>query len=80
MNITTDDLMDALQAALGPMGENDNGKTVQDIVAETGWGTTVVRKNLANLQRQGRLEVVRVKRPALDGRQCSVPAYRMRAA
>ena len=80
MRITQDDLLDALQTALGPMGDDGDGKTVQDIVAETGWGTTVVRKNLANLQRQGRLEVVRVKRPALDGRQCSVPAYRMRAA
>ena len=79
MSITTDDLLAALQAALGQMGD-DEAKTVQDFCEQTGWGRTKVTHVLGALARQGKLEVVRVKRPALDGRQCSVPAYRMRAA
>ena len=79
MSITTDDLLDALRDALSTAPDGD-GQTVQEIAAAAGFGTTTVRKALAALQRDGRLVVVRVKRPALDGRQCSVPAYRMRAA
>jgi hypothetical protein len=78
MEITTDDLMDALRAALGtPGGE---GHTVQEMVVATGWGDTKVRAILGDLNRRGRLVVSRVKRTDLSGRMQSVPAYRMKDA
>jgi hypothetical protein len=78
MNITSDDLMDALRAALG--GQTGEGKTVQEILADTNWGATKVRAELGRLHRAGRLEVVRVKRADLTGRMQSLPAYRMKDA
>ena len=76
--ITTDDLLDALREAMGQTDSGD-GRTVQEISSATGWATTTVRKHLGSLHREGRLEVVRVKRPCLDGRLASIPAYRIRA-
>ena len=76
MNITTDDLLDALRAAMGTA--EGEGHTVQELVAATGWGKTNIRQVLGHLHHQGRLEVVRVKRPCLDGRMQSIPAYRIK--
>lgn len=76
MKVTTDDLLDALREALG--GPSEEGSTVHEICAATGWGPTKVRAELGNLHRAGRIEVVRVKRPVLDGRIQSIPAYRIK--
>jgi DNA-binding transcriptional regulator PaaX len=78
VNVTTDDLMDALRAAMGD-GTGD-GRTVQEICEASGWGATKVRAELGRLHRAGRLEVVRVKRADLTGRMQSLPAYRMKDA
>ena len=77
MNITQDDLLEAIQAALGPM-DGEGASTVQDLVAKTGWGRTKVTATLGLLAKAGRLDVLRVRRPALDGRIASLPAYRLR--
>jgi hypothetical protein len=77
MNITTDDLLDALRAALGSHGE---GHTVQELIAACDCGATKVRAELGKMHRAGRLTVVRVRRPDLTGRMQSVPAYRMKDA
>lgn len=79
MSITTNDLLDAIREALSAVPDGE-GQTVQEMAEATGLGTTTVRKTLAALHRDGRLTVVRVRRPALDGRLSSVPAYRLRGA
>jgi hypothetical protein len=78
MDITTDDLMDAIRAALGN-GAGD-ARTVQEICDACGWKPTKVRQELRALHRQGRLDVIRVNRPDLTGRSQSIPGYRMKDA
>jgi hypothetical protein len=77
VNISTDDLLDALQAAMGPV-DTCEASTVQDLVEKTGWGRTKVTGTLGRMAKAGRLEVVRVRRLALDGRIASLPAYRLK--
>ena len=77
VNITTDELLLAIQQALG--SANDEGaRTVAEICEKTGRGATKIRQTLGEMARAGRLEVVRVRRPSIDGRSSSVPAYRLR--
>ncbi|HEX5437139.1 MAG TPA: hypothetical protein VFW98_08265 [Gemmatimonadaceae bacterium] len=70
--ITETDLLAALAAAFD--GDGD-GQTVADLSASTGLSQRIVRDALRAAQRQGRLRVHRVRRPALDGRMMLVPAY-----
>ncbi len=57
------------------MGE---GSTVQEMAAATGQGEKTVRRFLKGFQLDGRLEVVMVRRLALDGRLRQVPGYRIK--
>jgi hypothetical protein len=76
--ITTDDLLDALRAALcGPGGD---GHTVQELCEACNCGSTKVRAELSKMHRAGRLAVIRVRRPDMTGRMQSIPAYRMKDA
>ena len=77
MSITTDDILDALRDALGQPNA-DGAHTVQEICEIMGCGATATRKALIAMQKAGRLEVIRVRRVALDGRTCSTPAYRVK--
>jgi hypothetical protein len=78
VNISTDEVMDALRAAMGP-GHGD-GRTVLEICEATGWGTTKVRAEIKSLHRAGRLEVSRARRVDITGREQSLPVYRMKDA
>jgi len=53
------------------------GITTQELCEATGRGVGWVRRRLHQAQRQGRLEVVRVYRTAIDGVPRHVPAYRL---
>ena len=77
VDITTDELLEAIQAALGNT-DTENAHTVQDLCDRFGCGPTAVRQKLNTIAKQGRLEVVRMRRPSLDGRTSSVPAYRIK--
>jgi hypothetical protein len=79
MRVTQDDLLDALRAALTKPANSD-GATVQDLTLAMGCSEGKARKALKGLAQQGRLEVLKVYRPSLDGRMFSIPAYRIKAA
>ncbi len=77
MKVTTDDLLDALKQALAKP-EHGDASTVADIVAATGQHEKRVRDGLRLVMAEGRLEVVKVFRPAIDGRMAKVAGYRIK--
>jgi len=78
MKVTQDDLLDALRQAMTVPASGD-APTVGELAAATGRNVQVVRASLKALLDAGRLEVVTMRRPALDGRMRVVPGYRMKA-
>jgi predicted ArsR family transcriptional regulator len=77
IQVTENDLLDAWKAALVKTGD---GVTATEMTESAGVGLGVVRKFLHALNKQGRLEVVRVRRTDMTGRNILVPAYRMKKA
>lgn len=77
MKVTTDDLLDALRVALEKPSEGD-GITVVELANTMKCAEEKVRRTLRVIAGQGRLEVSRVRRPAIDGRLMLVPAYRIK--
>lgn len=74
--VTTDDLLDALRAALGTPVDGE-AATVQEMAEATGQTLGMIRKGLHQLHAAGRLTVVTVRRRSLDGRMQQVPGYRL---
>lgn len=79
MNVTTEDLLDALRDALAKPTDG-TASTIAELITTTGYGNAKMRRLLKAVQAEGRLEVVRVYRPNLMGTQSAVPAYRIKAA
>ena len=78
MKVTQGDLLDALQQAMTrPVGE---APTVGELAHGTGQSVPTVRRVLKEMHTAGRLEVLRVKRMALDGVERQVPGYRIKPA
>jgi ribosomal protein S25 len=75
IQVTEHDLLDALKAALVKTGD---GVTATEMTEAASIGLGVVRKFLHTLNKQGRLEVVRVRRTDLTGRNVLLPAYRLK--
>ena len=78
MRATTTDILDALREAMTVPAGHD-APTAGELAAATGQGIQRVREALKGLLDAGRLEVVVMRRPALDGRMRVVPGYRMKA-
>jgi len=74
LTITRGELLEALARAAPGAGPS-KARTVVEMVRETKMSETHIRRALKAHQEHGRLRVHRVIRPALDGRQCVVPAY-----
>ena len=79
MRVTTDDLLDALRDAL-TVKPGDDAPTSLELQAATGLAERKLRRALAAVQAEGRLEVVMVRRVDLAGRVQSVPGYRLKKA
>jgi DNA-binding GntR family transcriptional regulator len=77
VNISTDDLLDAIRAALEAPADGE-GATVHELTATMACGAGKVRRALKALSDQGRLEVVRLRRTMIDGRPSLVPGYRIK--
>jgi predicted ArsR family transcriptional regulator len=60
--------------------KSGDGVTISDIVEAEGVSREQVRRSLVALSKQGRLEVTRVRRTDLAGRQTLVPAYKLKKA
>lgn len=78
MKITQSDIIDALRSALASPSDGE-ASTVNEIRAATGQSEERVRDYLHAMNKQGRLDVLRVRRPTLDGRNTIVPAYRIKS-
>jgi hypothetical protein len=70
--ITEAEILEALAVAnAGP----EDARTLNEIVAASCVGKVRVLRALQSLKADGRLQVHRVQREALDGRQSIVPGY-----
>ena len=74
----TADLVDALRQTLNPISTTRGFETVQEMAAKSGRTIGAVRKELHLAASEGRLEMARVQRPTLDGRNAPVPGYRIK--
>lgn len=79
VKVTTDDLLEALRAALSTT-DDEHAHTLAELCEKFNCGDSVVRRHLHMLKKEGRLEVVRTRRPSLVGIMTSVPAYRIKSA
>lgn len=79
IQITESEILEELRAALTPSMESPEGfYTTAEIAASVGKCPSVVKARLRELFLRGEIECVRVRRPAMDGRNAKVPAYRLR--
>ena len=79
-DMTESELLQALQDALEAAAENedaDGALTVTELSDQLDWYREKVCKWLRSLNRQGRLECIKVRRPAIDGSIRVSPAYRV---
>lgn len=79
-SVTEVELLKALQDALEQAGNEhaDGAMTVSELADELGWYRNKVLRFLKSLKAQGKLEVIKVHREALDGSQRVSPAYRFK--
>lgn len=80
--ITQDDILDAMQAAMQADTKQGSGvgASVRELMQATGRNQDMVRDWLRRGLAAGTVEVVRVKRAALDGRIATVSAYKLHAS
>lgn len=79
MNVTQDDILQAIRDAMAALPPNDGpaGITTAEFVEATGVSHPAARKNLVRLLTQGSLEQVKVYRISpLSGCRCKVPGFR----
>ena len=77
MKISTNELLDALTLAAGPrMADPDSTYTTAELRRLTRWSLRHILEVLHELKADGRIEVQKVQREAIDGRVQFVSAYR----
>lgn len=77
--ITQNEILDALAAAYPTRGPKE-ALTLSELESATEIPIRRLRAALQQLNRQGRLGVHKVRRPALDGRMAVVPGYTILSA
>ncbi|HET8771057.1 MAG TPA: hypothetical protein VFM71_08735 [Gemmatimonadaceae bacterium] len=78
--ITTAEILEALSRAGGPTdAEAADAHTSAEIRAAMGWSPSTFSLEMKRLKAAGKLEVVKVRREALDGRLARVVGYRLLA-
>lgn len=78
--ISEKELLDALAASRGPTADPRGAFVVSELATSSGIPDRTIRGRLARLKKLGLVEVLRVTREGIDGRQTPVPAYRLRKA
>ena len=76
MNITNDEILDAIRQALEQTGGNE-GFTTQELAEMSGKSATVVRRALRVMLTSGRAEPVWVRRTLMTGAQQRIAGYRL---
>jgi hypothetical protein len=79
MNISTSELLEAVRTATGAHVNPDDAFTVTELSEALGNSRDLTCKKIGRLQREGLVEVVKVKRSRIDGLETLVPAYRFLA-
>jgi hypothetical protein len=77
MNVTTEDLLDAMRAALATPADGE-GATLAELAVAMKCGQHKARMLLRAIHAEGRLEVVRMHRQNMIGGTSVVPAYRIK--
>jgi hypothetical protein len=77
VDVLPDELMSALQDAVGFSGSDDGWRTVKELSKSTGMCTTRVQELLGKLIENGKACVSRVRRQSIDGRLQLIPAYKI---
>ena len=80
MEITKDELLDALRAAMEQRPAGEEGLTVKELCDTLRKAEEPVRKRLKALIAAGKCEVVRVRRMDMAGRDMLIPGYRFKGA
>lgn len=80
--MTKDEILAEFQAILAVQADPEGYYTVEElgpILGRNGQslGRVAVQRRLKVIKQAGRLGVVKVKRPAIDGRLMDTPAYRI---
>jgi hypothetical protein len=75
IQLTSNELLEALAAATVGESDRSDGYTVTDLVEITKRDQRWVRQHLVMLKAEGMLRPVKVRREALDGRIQHVSAY-----
>ena len=78
VDITSDDLLQALLAAQDAADAPADGLTRQEIMAATGWGRQTVINRLQDLYNQGRLEVGKRRVRNMAGYAHYKPVYKLK--
>lgn len=73
---TVDAIIAAIQSATD--SEPDGVVTMLELCERTGWHIDKGRAEIKRLMLAGRIEVVKVWRPAIDGVKRAAPAYRLK--
>lgn len=76
MNLTQNEVLDALRAALA-LPEASDGITATEICTATGRSSDIVRKWLLREVQAKRVECIRVKRTRVDGVSQMITGYRI---
>jgi hypothetical protein len=75
--MTAEEMIAALEEIVGKQDDPTGFYTVEEWSEMLGLGETATQKRLKAAQRAGRLEVVKVKRPSIDGRLMLSYGYRI---
>lgn len=78
--LTVDAILAELAEVTRVQPEGGGGVTVAELAMQLRCSERIARRKLNALHIAGRLECIRMTRPAMDGRQVVVPTYRVRAA
>lgn len=80
MKVTTEDLLEAMRAALAQPKTVDDALTGPELMEYLNVGRPKFVRCLKQMLAAGQAEVVIVRRPGMDGRNMTLRAYRLKAA
>ena len=75
--MTSEEMLAALAEVLAAQPDPEGYYTAIELADMLGVGNVAAQRRLRVAQKAGRLAVVRVNRPSIDGRMMHVPAYRI---
>ena len=78
MKATTDDLLEAMRAAMTQPDADEEGLTGPELMAKLGMGRPNFTRCLKQMLAERKAEVVTVQRKGMDGRTMTLRGYRLK--